>query len=114
MTHLTSGLKIELLSLDDEMQPHKTFPFYGIFLGDKPYTKELDEKLHEAMETSAARWKVKKKATRYMVWNDEIEVREAKWEGEDVLNWDIGKAIDEIHDKARKAGLFESEYSGKM
>lgn len=35
-------------------------------------------------------------------------------EGEDVLNWDVGKAIDEIHDKARKAGLFEPEYSGKM
>ncbi|KAH0153732.1 hypothetical protein KCU67_g9344, partial [Aureobasidium melanogenum] len=86
----------------------------GVFLGDKPYTKELDDKLHEAMETSAARWKVEKKAMRYMVWNDEIEDREAKWEGEAVPNWNVGEVVSEIHDKARKAGLFEPEYSGKM
>lgn len=31
------------------------------------------------METSASRWKVEEKAMRYMVWNDEIEDREANW-----------------------------------
>lgn len=53
---LTSGLKIELLSLDDETQPHKTLPFYGIFLGDKPYTKELDDKRWKPLHLDG-RWR---------------------------------------------------------
>ncbi|KAH0369845.1 hypothetical protein KCU65_g2979, partial [Aureobasidium melanogenum] len=108
---LTSDLKIELLDLNDATQPNRTPTFNGIFLGDKPYSRELDDKLHEAMETSAARWKVEKKAMRYMVWNDEIEDVEAVDEGEDVPHWGARDAISEIYDKARKEGLFDPEYS---
>lgn len=109
---LTSDLKIKLLGLRDMTQPNATLPFYGIFLGDKTYSKELDDKLNEAMETSAARWKVEKKAMRYMVWNDEIEDEELDDEGED-MEWAVSDAIDEIYNKAREAGLCEPEYSAK-
>lgn len=52
---LTSDLKTQLLGLRDMTQPNETLAFYGVFLGDKTYSKELDDKLNKAMEISAAK-----------------------------------------------------------
>lgn len=70
---LTSKLGLKEFSLKDDTRPYELLAFYGIFLQDVPYSKQLDITLHEIMRKVAAAWEVEKKPTRYMVWNESIE-----------------------------------------
>ncbi|CAD0081761.1 unnamed protein product [Aureobasidium vineae] len=107
---LTSGLKIELYSVGDEMRPHGNLAFYAIFLQDQAYSKELDTRLHEMMDTCAVRWKVEKVEIRYLVWNDEIEDAISDDEQtEDLMETMIGDIRMKIFREAHDAGLFKSE-----